>query len=302
VGKTLGQRRLRFRKLKDLSKKARAATLSFCGVDFVASPAIPDETVVMVARPPAPPEIRRWHDPATMSTVLQMRGLGDVREVRFGPSLADINRQVFEHINLWQAEIERAMLGGTVNAPHTALTAEMIRQSVAQLRADPRGTPEDNERQMIGRYLPFAPLRGIDPDVNALLFGRYEGVRNRLRVATALSRIDPETAARSRERARGLLKSLLTPEQWGEFEAGGAVTERIDGCEFKLTPGGMIEAKKPRLVGRPVVERWCISPDPYADKNEFMPDEDKLIGQLLHLRAGPDQLRRQANVYPDFHI
>ncbi len=76
------------------------------------------------------------------------------------------------------------------------------------------------------------------------------------------------------------------------------VTERIDGCEFKLRPGGMIEARKQRLLGRFVSERWCISPDPYADKNDYMPDEDKLIGQLLHLRAGPDKLRRQANVFP----
>ena len=32
-----------------------------------------------------------------------------------------------------------------------------------------------------------------------------------------------------------------------------------------------------------------------------MPEEDKLIGQLLHLRAGPDKLREKANVFPGRH-
>lgn len=108
--------------------------------------------------------------------------------------------------------------------------------------------------------------------------------------------IDVETLVTSRERSRGLLKSLLTPEQWVEFERVGKVTEQIDGCDFTLTPGGMIEARKPRLVGS-VTERWCVTPDPYADANDYMPSEDKLIGQLLHLRAGPDKLRAKANVW-----
>ncbi len=111
------------------------------------------------------------------------------------------------------------------------------------------------------------------------------------------SRVDAETAQASKLRARGLLKSLLTVEQWAEFEAAGAVTERIDGCEFKLRPGGMIEAHKPRLLMPAVSERWCVYPDPYADKNDYMPEEDKLIGQLLHLRAGPDKVRAMANVF-----
>lgn len=110
------------------------------------------------------------------------------------------------------------------------------------------------------------------------------------------TRVDAETAQRSKERARGLLKSLLTEKQWAEFEAAGHVTERIDGCVFKLTPGGMIEAKKPRLLGS-VNERWCVNPDPYHNGNDFMPEEDKLIGQLLHLRAGPDKVRAMANVF-----
>jgi hypothetical protein len=54
----------------------------------------------------------------------------------------------------------------------------------------------------------------------------------------------------------------------------------------------MIEARKRRIR-----ERWCVNPDPYADGNDFMPHEDLLIGQLLHLRAGPDKLRAQANVF-----
>lgn len=110
------------------------------------------------------------------------------------------------------------------------------------------------------------------------------------------SSVDPETAQRSRERARGLLKSLLTPKQWTEFEAFRTVTERIGDSVFKLRPGDMIEARKSRLIGS-VKERWCVNPDPWADGNDFMPEEDKLIGQLLHLRAGPDKLRAQANVF-----
>jgi len=109
--------------------------------------------------------------------------------------------------------------------------------------------------------------------------------------------IDPETAQRSRERARGLLKSLLTTQQWAEFEAVGAVTEHIDGCEFKLRPCHMIEATKPRLIGK-VRERWCVTPQPYTVGEDWMPEEDKLIGQLLHLRAGPDKLRAAANIFP----
>ena len=111
------------------------------------------------------------------------------------------------------------------------------------------------------------------------------------------SRIDPETARQSRERARGLLKSLLTPDQWAEFEQAGKVTERIERCEFTLRPSGMIEAKKPRLMGS-VSEKWCVYPNPITQDNEWMPSEDSLIGQLLHLRAGPDQLRAKANVFP----
>jgi hypothetical protein len=109
-------------------------------------------------------------------------------------------------------------------------------------------------------------------------------------------RIDPETVQRSRERARGLLKSLLTPAQWAEYEKSRTVTERIGDSVFKLRPGDMIEARKKRLIGS-IKERWCVNPDPWADGNDFMPEEDKLIGQLLHLRAGPDKLRAQANVF-----
>lgn len=108
-------------------------------------------------------------------------------------------------------------------------------------------------------------------------------------------RVDPETAAAARERSRGLLRSLLTPQQWAEFEAAGVVSEQINGCDFRLRPGGVIEAAKARLVGT-VREQWCIAPDPWADGNDYMPDEDKLIGQLLHLRADPDKLRAAANV------
>jgi hypothetical protein len=132
------------------------------------------------------------------------------------------------------------------------------------------------------------------------IIGRYPDIPREWPAVfgTVHPRIDAETAARSKERARGLLKSLLTPEQWAELEARGAITEKIEGNEFKLTLGAhtMIEARKPRLVGG-VSEKWCVAPDPYADGNDFMPDEDKMIGQLLHLRAGPDKVRAMSNVF-----
>ena len=111
-----------------------------------------------------------------------------------------------------------------------------------------------------------------------------------------VSHVDPETTVRARERARALLKGMLSPPQWEEFQRSGSVTERIDGCEYRLRPGGMIEATKPKLLGT-INESWCVNPDPYANGNPWMPEEDKLIGQLLHLRAGPDALRAMANVY-----
>ncbi len=107
-------------------------------------------------------------------------------------------------------------------------------------------------------------------------------------------RVDTESAARSRERARGLLKSLLTPEQWMEFEGSGKVTERLKGCDFTLSPGGQIVVVQPAGGGRFHKERWCVYP---AHHEEYRPPEDQMIGQLLHLRAGPEQLREKANIF-----
>jgi hypothetical protein len=44
-----------------------------------------------------------------------------------------------------------------------------------------------------------------------------------------------------------------------------------------------------------VIERWCINPDRYTD---YLPVEDQMIGQLLHLRVDHKKLRAQANVFP----
>lgn len=172
------------------------------------------------------------------------------------------------------------------------LTAAMVLEAINGVDGVAREYRAQARRRMTG----LATLRDLLLPQRFMM--HYPDPHMIWRSFDAYPRIDPETAARSKERARGLLKSLLTPEQWAEFEAGGAITEQIDGCEFMLRPGGMIEAHKPRLIGRAVRERWCVYPDPYADKNDYMPVEDKLIGQLLHLRAGPDQLRRQANVFP----
>ncbi len=202
----------------------------------------------------------------------------------------------------------RSMLSNnTVSQPESStLTATMILECVRQLEAQtPVSLTHMSDLLMPGLIgLGAAIVRGSIDDA---AYRGAERPENYPELVTQWGRalysggeyprIDFETVARSKERARSLLKSLLIPEQWAEFEASREVTERINGCEFKLSPGGMIQARKPRLVGT-VSERWCISPNPYADGNDYMPDEDKLIGQLLHLRAGPDRLRAMSNVFP----
>src|SRR5437868_4824656 len=101
-------------------------------------------------------------------------------------------------------------------------------------------------------------------DFGVIALAANDSVLFRFGLPASYPRIDGERAAVSRERARGLLKSLLTAEQWDEFEKTNNVREQIDGCEFTLTPGGMIHAKKPRLFGS-INERWCVHPEPYDD-------------------------------------
>ncbi len=98
---------------------------------------------------------------------------------------------------------------------------------------------------------------------------------------------DPEP----HERARALLKRLLTPAQWAAFEACGIVTERIRGAEYTLG-SGQIGVRRPTWFGKQRWERWCVNPEP------GLPFEDCLIAQLLHLRADPAKLRKMANVFP----
>ncbi len=253
-----------------------------------------------LGKPKPPLEVIQWNDPVTMETVFTTRHPDGDWTVR-------LQRDVLANQMMaqWNNDLAARMVYNQLAAPAaSALTAEMIlatmREAQAQMGiamggAGPIGAPPPMPVNL-------GAMRDLlMPGLEAMAFQRYaHGWFNPRGVwggEPSFPRIDAETAATSRERARGLLKSLLTPAQWAEFELGGAVTERIGGCEFTLRPGGMIQAKKPRLVGS-VNEAWCVYPDPYADKNDFMPEEDKLIGQLLHLRAGPDQVRRMANVFP----
>lgn len=180
-----------------------------------------------------------------------------------------------------------SMEDGRSTAP---LTIEMLRESERLIRT------------MAGEaiYTPLlSSLRAITTGDNNIAFGYAAGIAlTREQIDDNLyrgmfgSRIDPETAAAAKARARGLLQSLLRPEQWAEFERRGTFNERIGEDEFTITPGGMITRKRGALT-----ERWCVNPDPYADGNDHMPVEDMAIGQLLHLRAGPDKVRAAANIF-----
>ena len=104
--------------------------------------------------------------------------------------------------------------------------------------------------------------------------------------------VPPEVVVAARSRARALLRRLLTPAQWQEFEHSECVAEEIEGRTYRLHLNGIFEASRPRGG----IERWCVVPHPYTDGNDYLPPEDALIGKLLHLRASPAKLRAQANV------
>lgn len=230
---------------------------------------------------------------------------------------ADIER-LLDQVRLRTDEFAyRAMTNNTFAAPQpTTLTAEMIAESVRELlarqaanrtathfpNAGPYEYREDNMGMTFGGPAPQRgpPTAFFDAYIS---IGLAESFRQTQVVIGAqafahetyrLSRIDPETAAAARARATGLLKSLLRTEQWAEFERTRTFTERIGEDEFVVTPGGMIGRKRDGAL----VERWCVNPDPYANGNEFMPVEDMAIGQLLHLRAGPEKVKAAANVFP----
>lgn len=171
--------------------------------------------------------------------------------------------------------------------PPSTLTAQMVADSVRQIRAEENayGDRVRHTEQAQATITLTAPM------VEALIVAAnvLRGDRFNWRVPS----IDPETAAASKARARGLLRSLLRPEQWAEFERAGEFSERIGEDEFTITPGGMITRRRGALA-----EKWCVNPDPHADGNDYMPVEDMAIGQLLHLRADPDKVRATANIFP----
>lgn len=262
----------------------RTAIATFRGVPFVADPAVPEDTIAFMRS--LPPRLRyqdivgEYNGPSP-PTPMESRLIANI----VAQSEARVAREF---------GISQEMLN-TPPAGTETLTLAMIQESIEQLR-NPQTNPIYRERteearrdrhqraealMMLAQSLPFQVIR---PEAVLQMMGLGEYPR---------PRVDPETAQRSMERARGLLRSLLRPEQWAEFERTRKFTERIGEDEFEVTPGGMITRHRGNLA-----ERWCINPDPYADNNDYMPAEDMAIAQLLHLRAGPEKLRAQANVFP----
>lgn len=264
-------------------------------------------------------------EPAYMPVLQGLRGewsvYDDPQVNRYVNDRADAMRYALGAMNDRMAR--HSLLGpGTYSnraSDAVGLTPETVADSVRQIRAEenayadraqrareeraqalinltmmPWISPYLNVEAMLGEY-----LRHLDPSA-----GMREAFRQTEEIVVAnvlrgdrfnwrVPSIDPETAAASKARARGLLRSLLRPEQWAEFERAGQFSERIGEDEFTITPGGMITRRRGALA-----EKWCVNPDPHADGNDYMPVEDMAIGQLLHLRADPDKVRAAANIFP----
>lgn len=184
------------------------------------------------------------------------------------------------------------------------LTAEMVRQQCAALRAMQNAAPPAHLQQYAAHQAYAAQ--------QAQFLGNPLGLLGAAPPPLWPQPIfkPPDPAAVTR--ARGLLRRLLSPAQWRELENEGRITERIDGREYVVRPGEMIEVRADRGITKvrrllwradgknepmPLVERWCVNPSA-LDGDAKIPSEDMAIAQLLHLRADPATLRRAANVFP----
>lgn len=106
----------------------------------------------------------------------------------------------------------------------------------------------------------------------------------------AVNFINPVAAKRSRSRARALLRSVLTAEQWTSFcEVKMFEIEGRSGQRYRVHHGRIANIEVPALG-----YRLCVHPDPRVN----MPVEDVLVSQVLHLRADDLGLARTANVHP----
>lgn len=217
----------------------------------------------------------------------------------FGELQREMARQMAQASEAQAAALNVGLVN-TAAFTQNALTEEMIRHQVEVLRAQQQGTFRNYAAQQ------QASLASTIGNLGALGLGgmiHWPNVAGALGLAPdivgGLPKL-PDPAAVTR--ARGLLRRLLSADQWREFEREGRITERIGDRHFVIRPGGMIEVQTPRptirghAYGGSRIERWCVNPDA-VDGDARLPPEDMAIAQLLHLRADPTALRNMANVF-----
>lgn len=102
-------------------------------------------------------------------------------------------------------------------------------------------------------------------------------------------------------RARILLRSILSQEQWETWEAEQFIeVQGSEGNWFRLRPGSNGNITVFDDDGD--IERICAHPNLYDDHNDPLPNEDVLVGQILALRTDENNFRRIANVHRRFRV
>lgn len=106
----------------------------------------------------------------------------------------------------------------------------------------------------------------------------------------------PKDSARAREateRARALLKSVLTLDQWREYEQHGTITiSSQSGVRYRLDKRSRVRNITRLGPGGNKVELLCCHP------LEDLPIEDVLLAQKLHLECAEESFRKTANITP----
>lgn len=104
---------------------------------------------------------------------------------------------------------------------------------------------------------------------------------------------DSPAARQARERARTLLRSILTPDQWREYERDGTITiSSQSGQRYQLNNKGRVRNITRLNQGNVAVEYLCCHPV------DDVPIEDVLIAQKLHLECAEESFRKTANITP----
>jgi len=102
----------------------------------------------------------------------------------------------------------------------------------------------------------------------------------------------PEAKA-AKERARALLKSVLTPSQWLEYEEHGTITiSSQSGRRYRLDNRTIVRNITRLDDEGQVVEFLCCHP------TDDLPVEDVLLTQKLHLECAEESFRKTANITP----